>query len=100
MKKDKKKVIGEDLSDERLKELLSLHPPAGENRAFHILTRAYRFLREDDFSRFIRFYAETDLPLNPEDRLGNRFFDILSQHQHAAPYLKTLKSVASKVTIE
>ena len=34
MKKDKQKVIGEELSDERIKELLSLNPEAGVNRDY------------------------------------------------------------------
>lgn len=96
-KKDKKKVIGEELSDARLQELLSLSPPTDapptdENRAFHILIRAYRSLREDDFDRFIRFYTETSLELNPCDRFGNTLLEVLSAHHHATPYLKSLQN--------
>lgn len=93
MKKDKKKIIGESLSDERIKELLALRPPVGESRSFHILTRAYRTLRQEDFSRFILFYAETGLELNPCDRSGRRFLDVLSRHQRAAPYIQILHTV-------
>ena len=95
MKKDKKKIIGEDLSDDRIRELLTLQPPAGEDRAFHILTRAYRALREDDFSRFVGFYSETGLELNPRDRAGKPFLEILSEHQHAAPYLLALQNTGA-----
>ena len=96
MKKDKKKIIGEELSNARLQELLSLSPPAGENRAFHILIRAYRSLREDDFDRFIGFYTETGLELNPCDRFGNPLLEVLSVHQHAAPYLKALQTAQNR----
>ncbi|MGI9276559.1 MAG: PA4642 family protein [Endozoicomonas sp.] len=90
MKKDKQKVIGEYLSDERLKELLKLQPPAGEDPALHILTRAYRALRADDFKRFLCFYAETGLPLNPKNSQGQGFLETLSQQGHARPYLAAL----------
>ena len=93
MKKDKKKIIGETLSDERIKELLAMKSPAGESRSFHILTRAYRTLRQEDFSRFILFYAETGLELNPCNRSGRRFLDVLSRHQHAMPYIQTLHTM-------
>ena len=95
MKKDKKKIIGETLSDARIKELLTLQPPAGENRTFHILTRAYRTLREDDFSRFIQFYLDAGLELNPKDRSGHHFQDVIARHQHAEPYLKTLQAAGA-----
>ncbi|KEQ13616.1 aminopeptidase [Endozoicomonas montiporae] len=92
MKKDKKKVIGETLSDARIQELLTLQPPAGENRAFHILTRAYRTLREDDFSRFMVFYTEAELDLNPCNRSGHYFVDVIARHQHSEPYLRALQA--------
>lgn len=95
MKKDKQKVIGEVLNDDRLKELLGLQPPAGEDKALHILTRAYRALRADDFERFLRFYSETGLSLNPADASGNSFLSTLSQHRHAQPYVEALKSAGA-----
>lgn len=96
MKKDKKKIIGEELTDERIRSFLNLQPPQGESRAQHILTRAYRALREDDFARFIRFYAATGLELNPVDRSGEPFLTTLSRHQHAAPYLQALRQAGAQ----
>ncbi|WP_062268433.1 PA4642 family protein [Endozoicomonas arenosclerae] len=92
MKKDKQKVIGEVLSDERIKELLTLQAPAGEDKALHILTRAYRALRADDFERFLRFYSETGLEINPVTSEGGSFLSTLEKHQHASPYVQALKN--------
>ncbi|MGI9278319.1 MAG: PA4642 family protein [Endozoicomonas sp.] len=92
MKKDKQKVIGEVLSDERIKELLTLQPPAGEDRALHILTRAYRALRAEDFERFLRFYSETGLDMNPGTPEGSSFLSVLESHQHGSPYVQALKN--------
>ncbi|WP_257253619.1 MULTISPECIES: PA4642 family protein [unclassified Endozoicomonas] len=92
MKKDKQKVIGEELSDERIKELLTLEPPAGVDRALHILTRAYRALRAGDFERFLHFYSETGLEINPVTPEGRTFLSVLETHHHASPYIQALKN--------
>ncbi|MFK0573243.1 PA4642 family protein [Endozoicomonas sp.] len=90
MKKDKQKVIGEELSDERLKALLTLQPAAGGSRDHHSLLRAYRYLRADDFSRFIPFFLEAGFNLNARDGDGKTLAETVTHHQHGAPYLKTL----------
>ncbi|WP_257284052.1 PA4642 family protein [Endozoicomonas sp. SESOKO1] len=90
MKKDKQKVIGEKLSDERLKTLLTLQPATGSNRDHHILLRAYRYLRADDFARFIPFFLEAGLNLNARDTDGKTLAETISQHHHGEPYLKAL----------
>lgn len=95
MKKDKQKVIGEELSDERLKALLALQPTAGCSRDHHILLRAYRFLRADDFARFIPFFLEAGFNLNAKGSDGKTLAEIIVHHQHGEAYLKTLTDVIS-----
>lgn len=90
MKKDKQKVIGEVLSDERLKALLTLQPAAGGSRDHHILLRAYRYLRADDFARFIHFFLEAGFELSARDSAGKTLTETIAHHQHGKPYLKTL----------
>jgi hypothetical protein len=96
MKKDKQKVIGEVLDDERLRELLTLQPPTGEDRALHILTRAYRTLQAEDFQRFLCFYSGTGLEINPSTPEGTTFLNTLEQQRHSAPYIEALKLEALK----
>ncbi|WP_257266575.1 PA4642 family protein [Endozoicomonas sp. ONNA2] len=90
MKKDKQKVIGEELSDERLKVLLTLQPTAGSSRDYHILLRAYRYLRAEDFARFIPFYLAAGLNLNARNSDGKTLAETITQHHHGEPYLKAL----------
>ncbi|MBO9480047.1 PA4642 family protein [Salinisphaera sp. G21_0] len=94
MKKDKQKVIGEELSDERLKALLTLQPAVGSSRDYHILSRAYRYLRADDFARFIPFYLEAGLNLDARDSEGKTLAETITQHHHGEPYLKALTDTA------
>ena len=96
MKKDKQKVIGEELGDERIREFLSLQAPAGESQALHSLTRAYRSLRAEDFERFLSFYVESGLELNPVTPEGNTFLATLEQQRHAAPYIQALKNAGAE----
>ncbi len=96
MKKDKQKVIGEVLDDARIKEYLSLQAPAGESQALHILTRAYRSLRAEDFERFLRFYVESGLELNPATVEGSTFLSTLESQRHATPYIRALRDVGAE----
>ncbi|MRI32246.1 hypothetical protein EOPP23_04465 [Endozoicomonas sp. OPT23] len=96
MKKDKQKVIGEVLGDERIKEYLSLQAPAGENQALHVLTRAYRSLRAEDFERFLGFYVESGQDLNPVTAEGSSFLSTLEQQRHATPYIQALRNAGAK----
>ncbi len=95
MKKDKQKVIGEDLSDSRLKILLDLQPPKGRNRDHHILTRAYRSLRADDFARFMPFFVDAGFNVNALDNDGQTVLATISGHNHAPAYINTLKKAGA-----
>ncbi len=95
MKKDKKKVIGEELSDDRLKMLLTLQPPKGESRDHHILLRAYRHLRSDDFARFVPFFLEAGFDLSATDDSGSTLKAIISKHSNAQPYLEVLNQASA-----
>ena len=54
-RKDKQKVIGEPMTDEQIKVFLDFPPEDGENPDFHVLLKAYRALRVEDFERFVAF---------------------------------------------
>ncbi|MDE1463029.1 PA4642 family protein [Spartinivicinus poritis] len=95
MKKDKQKVIGEDVSDERLKELLATQSYDGTNNDYHILTNAYRALREDDFSRFLTFFIAAGHNINARNKEGETFLTTISCHQQAKVYINALKQAGA-----
>lgn len=95
MKKDKQKVIGEAVSDAQLTSLLALKAYDGTNNDYHILTKAYRALREDDFSRFLKFFVAKGHDINAVDQQGNTFLTTISDHQQAEFYIEALKQLGA-----
>ena len=94
MKKDKQKVIGEELSDERLKQLLTLDTEEGINRDYFILMRAYRALRSHDFARFLPFFQEAGLNLKAPGPDGIPLSEEMAAHQQSTEYLEALQAVS------
>ncbi|MTI14804.1 PA4642 family protein [Sansalvadorimonas verongulae] len=90
MKKDKQKVIGEELSDKRIKDLLNLSPETGVNRDYFILMKGYRALRSHDFERFIGFFKEAGLDINAKGPDGLTLKEEMAEHAQATPYLEVL----------
>lgn len=91
-KKDKKKVIGENFTDEHLRVFLDLEPPEGVDRAYHRLERAYRSLPATAFRTFMQICQQEDLPLNPTDPNGRSFLQLLSSNASQLEYVKILKN--------
>lgn len=90
-RKDKKKVIGEPMSDEQIRAFLGGQPESGLNADFHLLQRAYRSLREEDFDRFLDAFAETGGKVDATDPAGRTLADIIANHGQSAGYLAILK---------
>jgi len=89
-RKDKKKIIGEPMSDDQIRAFLGLQPEAGVDRDFHTLLHAYRSLREEDFARFVAFFKAQGRNLNARDPRGRTLADILSRHHHGSGYREIL----------
>ena len=88
LKKDKQKVLGEVFDDERVKSFLDYQPPAGVNRDFHLLEKAYRGMNIDNFISFIDFFKQAGYDLNATNPAGLTIMQIMNQHRqgqdHAA----------------
>ncbi|CAM3549395.1 PA4642 family protein [Parendozoicomonas haliclonae] len=95
MKKDKQKVIGEELSDERLQSLLELEAEKGVDPDYFILMRAYRALRSHDFERFLTFFIEKGLKIDNKGPEGKTLAEEIAEHQHGEEYLTALQNVAA-----
>lgn len=94
MRKDKKQVIGEEMSDESIKLFLSFEPADETPAALHKLIKAYRSLRIDDFERFVGFFLEAGYPLDARDAHGNDFVALIKDQRLAQPYIEVVTAAS------
>jgi hypothetical protein len=90
-KKDKQKVLGEVFDDERIKTFLSLEAPEGINPDFHLLEKAYRGMKVENFETFLGFFMEAGHDINAHNPYGKSLLDIISEHRHGDDYVEALK---------
>jgi hypothetical protein len=92
MRKDKKKVIGEEISDESIKLFLEPEPADETPPSLHKLIKAYRGLRVEDFERFLGFFVEAGFDLNAKDAKGRDFVALIADQRQAEPYIELIKA--------
>lgn len=93
MRKDKKQVIGEPMTDEQIKVFLNAEPADNTPAPLHKLIRAYRSLRIEDFERFLNFFKAQDLPLDCRNEQGQDFAQLIADQRLAEPYLAAFKAM-------
>lgn len=93
MRKDKKQVIGEEISDESIKLFLEPEPADDTPPSLHKLIKAYRGLRIDDFERFLSFFVEAGYDLNAKDAKGQDFVALIADQRQAEPYIELIQTV-------
>lgn len=96
MRKDKKQIIGEAMTDEAIKFFLNAEPADATPAPLHKLLRAYHSLRIEDFERFLNFFKEQGLPLDIQNVEGKNFAELITDHRLAKPYINAF--VAAKVS--
>ena len=94
-RKDKEKVLGEHFDDERIKSFLDFPPPDGVSRDYHILVKAYRGMREENFTTFIRFFQEAGHDINAIGPDGKTFLQTIKSHNSGGSYIETLESAGA-----
>lgn len=96
LKKDKQKVIGEVISDDKIREYLSSVPYDDENADFHILTKAYRGLPPDGFRRFVTIFVEEGGDINGTDSKGHTFLEAIRRFKRHPEYIDILESAGAQ----
>ncbi|WP_296277590.1 PA4642 family protein [Pseudomonas sp. UBA7530] len=92
MRKDKKQVIGEEISDDSIKLFLAVEPADATPPSLHKLIKAYRGLRVDDFERFVGFFKAEGYDLFATDAQGNDFIALIHDQRNAEPYIEVIKA--------
>ena len=94
-RKDKQKVIGEPMTDEQIAVFLDFPPEEGVNGDFHLLEKAYRALRAEDFARFLTFFKDQNRDLNARDPQGRTLLDLVAQHPKGKDYAQALRDAGA-----
>lgn len=80
-------VTDEVWDDERVKSFLAVEPYGDESADFHVLLKAYRGMRPQDFERFLRFFIEAGRDLDARDKHGRTLWDIIGKHRQGADFI-------------
>jgi hypothetical protein len=92
MRKDKKQVIGDEISDDYIKSFLQFEPADASSPSHHKLIKAYRGLRIDDFERFVGFFVEAGYDVDGKDEHGNTFAQVIGDQRNAPEYIEIIDS--------
>ena len=92
LKKDKQKVLGEVFDDDRIRPFLQFVPPAGVDRDFHLLEKAYRGMKAENFDTFVGMFLAEGRDINAKNPEGKSLLDIVSQHRHGDDYADILRA--------
>ena len=91
MKKDKIKIIDEQMNDDGIKRFLTYLPSDDTPEDFHILLKAYRGLNSENFNKFIGFFEETGRSTSTKNQFGQTLLSIISTHRMSSAYVEALK---------
>ena len=96
LKKDKQKVLGEVFDDERIKTFLDYQAYGDVNPDHHLLEKAYRGMKADNFETFLRFFCEEGHDINAKNQQGKTFLGSISSHRQAEDYIRAVKHCDGK----
>lgn len=96
LKKDKQKVLGEVFDEERIAGFLIGEAPDGVSRDFHLLERAYRSMKAENFATFVRLFREQNLDLNSTGPDGKTLLARIEEHRQGGDYAEILRAAGAK----
>lgn len=91
MRKDKEKVLDEVWTEDRVRQFLTVQPPAGANADFHRLEKAYQSMRADDFELFVGMFLEADHDINAKNQMGRTVLSYVVEHRNSVEFAEILK---------
>lgn len=92
IRKDKQKVLGEVFDDARIRTFLDFEAPAGINADFHLLEKAYRGMKAENFSTFLDMFIADGRDINAANNDGESLLQLIANHKQAAEYASSLKA--------
>lgn len=96
LRKDKEKVLGETFDEARIKTFLEFTAPTGVNADYHLLEKAYRGMRGENFGTFIKLFVEAGRDLNAIGPEGKTFLQTIKTHRNGEEYAQALEAAGAK----
>ncbi len=88
---DKKEVVGESFTDEKLKLFFDCKPYDNTSEDFHILLKAYRGLPVEAFQRFVELFIAEGKSLQAKNTQGLSFLETIQAHSQQQAYAEVLR---------
>ncbi|MFT6791866.1 MAG: hypothetical protein ACJA04_001079 [Cellvibrionaceae bacterium] len=92
LRKDKQKVLGENFDDERIKTFLEFESYSDVDPDYHLLEKAYRGMKADNFATFVEFFVAEGHDINAKSPQDRSFLQTIKQHRLAQPYIAALEA--------
>ncbi len=96
LKKDKQKVLGEIFDDARIKSFLEYDAYGDMNADYHVLEKAYRGMKAENFATFVGFFKEAGRDLNATNGDGKTILQVVSEHRLGEEYADILKQAGAQ----
>lgn len=96
LRKDKEKVLGEIFDEARIKTFLEFTAPNGVNADFHLLEKAYRGMRGENFGTFVKLFVEAGRDINAIGPEGKSFLQVVKHHRNGEEYAIALEAAGAK----
>lgn len=95
LRKDKEKVLGEVFDDARIATFLDYAPPVGVNADFHLLEKAYRGMRGENFATFITLFVTAGKDVNAVGAEGKTFLQTIKSHRLSEEFVLALEKAGA-----
>jgi len=92
LKKDKVKVIDEEMNDEKIRRFLTLKPYGKESVDFYVLTKAYRGLPIEYFATFLEMFLADGRDINAKNDQDQSFVSFIEGNSNFLEFVELLKS--------
>lgn len=96
LRKDKEKVLGEHFDDARIATFMDFPAPEGVNPDFHLLEKAYRGMRGENFATFVQQFVAAGKDLNAAGPDGKTFLQVVKAHRNGEEYVIALEAAGAK----
>lgn len=96
LRKDKEKVLGEIFDDARIATFLNFIAPTGVNADFHLLEKAYRGMRGENFATFVKLFVEAGKDVNAVGPEGKTFLQMIKTHRLSEEFVLALENAGAK----